>query len=195
MENIPFRSSGSSNRGKQTPPKEVEPEPKPVVSAPVERPRSRPSPRDADDDQQSSNKKKMLIVAGAVVGVVLIALLATLLFPRGDSDTLATIDSGKYQAVTLTNGDIYFGKLHVVDEHYMKMSDIYYLKPQVDTSADDKDTQSAVSQNFNLTKFTDVPFSPEDEMTIPKAQILHFENMQPDGKVAQLISQYKKSND
>lgn len=190
MENIPFRSSGSSNRSDDAPAKE--PEPKPTAPAAVERPHPRPSSH-RNTTKSSLNQKKLFVIGGVVAVVVIIIVVVALCLPRNSSQTLATIDSSKYQAVTLTNGDIYFGKLQVLSDQYMKMSDIYYLKPQTDSTAENKDAQGAVSQNFNLTKFTDVAFSPEDVMTIPKTQILHFENMQPDGKVAGLINQYKKA--
>jgi hypothetical protein len=104
------------------------------------------------------------------------------------------IDSSKYQAVFFSNGAIYFGKLQATSGGYMKLTDIFYLQSQ--DSTDKKDSanpqETSTSQNnVQLIKLGDEIHGPEDEMIISKDQVLFYENLKPDGKVAQSIEKFK----
>jgi hypothetical protein len=199
MEEGPFRMPTTPDRGAHRPPAPANPteppveeqnvheEPKPVQhrNTPV-----RHSKLTLSDDKS----KKPLIVAGVIVAVVLVALIVWALLPKSNA-AKPPIDSGKYQAVSFNDGQLYFGKLSFVNDQYMKLTDIYYLQPQSESSGTSDNLQKATAnQNFKLVKFTDVIYGPEDEMTIPKSQVLFYENIASGGKVSQLIAQYKKSH-
>ena len=107
------------------------------------------------------------------------------------------IDSSKYQAVFFTNGQVYFGKLQPFNNEYMKLTNIYYLQSQqASTDADPKNPQATSSdQNgVQLIKLGSEIHGPEDEMIISKDQMLFYENLKSDSKVAQSIDKYKKAN-
>lgn len=111
--------------------------------------------------------------------------------------TGTAIDDSKYQAVFFTNGQVYFGKLQTFNGEYMKLTNIYYLQSQQSSSdASSKNPQATSSDqsNVQLIKLGDEIHGPEDEMIISKDQMLFYENLKPDGKVAQSIDKYKKSN-
>jgi len=105
------------------------------------------------------------------------------------------IDSGKYQAVFFTNGQVYFGKLKNQSSDYLHLSDVYYLQTDSDTASQNPQQATATDQsNVQLIKLGDEIHGPEDEMIISKDQVLFYENLKSDGKVSQSIQQYKNSN-
>lgn len=133
-----------------------------------------------------------LIVACFTVAVILVAggLLA---WPMLQGPNTPGIDSSKYQAVFLVNGDIYFGKLESADRNYLKLTNIYYIQSPTSKSADDQTEQTADDQNnVQLIKLGEEIYGPEDLMMISRDQVMLYENLKPDSKVAQAIDKYKQ---
>lgn len=140
-----------------------------------------------------SKKKKGYKVTAVLITLVVLILAAAgyIAFTSLKADAPG-IDSSKYQAVSFTDGQLYFGKLSSVNSEYLKLTDVYYLQPQSgDESTGSLQNASSNQNNFKLIKFTDVIYGPEDEMIIPKSQVLFYENIQKDGKVTKLIEQQK----
>ncbi len=104
------------------------------------------------------------------------------------------IDKSKYQAVFFTNGQVYFGKLQPVNGDYLQLTDIYYLQTQAGETTDPNNPQatSTDQSNIQLIKLGDEVHGPEDKMIISKDQVLFYENLKTDGKVAQSIDKFKK---
>lgn len=128
-----------------------------------------------------------------VVGLVAVLVIGWFIWSgsnRGDTG----IDSSKYQAVFLTNGQIYFGDLHPYNDEYLRLTTGYY--PQAKVTGDAEDTNKASTANANgiqLIRLGDEVYGPENEIFISKKQILHYENLKPDSKVSQLIEQNEKN--
>ncbi len=195
MDGGPFRvprPADRSNMGRPEPtrrqsedPRQSAVEPKTIYRAPL--------------PQRIVNEKKSLkrFVLPVAVGIVVIVLgVVGALAWSNMQNTGTPIDSSKYQAVFFTNGQVYFGKLQSVNTEHMKMTDIYYLQAQqsADTTKDSKNPQatSTDQSNVQLIKLGDEIHGPEDAMIINKSQVLFYENLKPDGKVAQSIEKYKK---
>jgi hypothetical protein len=115
------------------------------------------------------------------------------MFAGKGPSTATAIDTSKYQAVFFTNGQVYFGKLQSFNDQYLKLTDIFYLQAQSTDSTKDANPQSTSSDqnNVQLIKLGNEVHGPEDQMVISKDQVLFFENLKPDGKVAQSIEKYK----
>lgn len=99
------------------------------------------------------------------------------------------VKSGQYQAVFLTNGQVYFGHLKNPESQTPLLKNIYYLQsnqnnPQGGTSS----TQTQLS----LVKLGNELHGPEDMMALNRSQILFWENLKDSGKVVQAIKQNKK---
>ena len=198
MQEGPFRMPRSTDRSANSRPavrhveesKSEEERPKPVQHQPVASHGSA-APKGPVNEKKSF---KRFIISGAVVAVIVIVIAAAVLWPKSHTEA-GTIAANKYQAVSFTDGQLYFGKLTILNDEYMVLKDVYYLQPQADeTGKTDNLQKSTNNQNFKLVKFTDVVYGPEDEMTIPKHQVLFYENINPQGKVAQLIKQYNTSH-
>ena len=112
---------------------------------------------------------------------------------RLDSATTG-LDSSRYQAVFLTNGQIYFGKMSDFNSTSFKMTEIYYPQPKADTT-DTKETTNATNNTdgLQLIRLGDEVHGPENTMFLSKKQILYYENLKSDSKVSQLIEQNEAS--
>jgi len=75
-----------------------------------------------------------------------------------------TLGHSRYQAVFLTNGSTYFGKLQDQGSDWFLLTDVFYL-----STSDQSGTQ--------LIKRGNEPQGPREPMIIPRDQILFIENM------------------
>jgi hypothetical protein len=130
---------------------------------------------------------KILAVALIAVSVVVLAWFADKVFRSATAD--GAVKTKQYQAVFLTNGQVYFGKVSKVDGSYVKLTDIYYL--QVQQQVQPKDSSSNQQPQVSLAKLGGELHGPEDVMYISRQQVLFWENLKTDGKVAKAISDYK----
>ena len=98
-------------------------------------------------------------------------------------------DSSKYQAVFMTNGQVYFGKLSSVASKYQTLTDVYYLQVQQPVQpAQPADTSSQIS----LTKLGNELHGPTDKMNIASDQVLFWEDMSAESAVVKAIAQYQE---
>lgn len=143
--------------------------------------------------QQGGSKLPWVILALVVVVLIVVAVLFRDKLFAGKAGGAMAPKSGEYQAVFLTNGQVYFGKLAEDGDRYIKLTDIYYLQvnqPQIQGSQ--QTTQQAQQQpQLQLVKLGNELHGPVDEMHINRDQVLFFEDMKADGKVAQAIKEYK----
>jgi hypothetical protein len=123
----------------------------------------------------------MLLVLIALILVVLV--VRTQLFRAGISTLFApsaaeAIDRSSYQAVFLTNGATYFGRLQEQGDQWFLLTDVFYL-----TASDESGTQ--------LIKRGSEAQGPKEPMIIPRDQILFIENLRDDGDIVTLIKKFK----
>ena len=111
-----------------------------------------------------------------------------------NSQSSSLIDGSKYQAVLLSNGQWYFGKLKLVNDSY-KLTDVFYLEQQ-----NSQDSQKSDTTQLNdttkpvLIKLGNEIHAPEDSMIIKSDQVVFFENIKDSGQVATLMKQYLDKN-
>lgn len=107
------------------------------------------------------------------------------------------VDTSQYQAVFLTSGQVYFGKLSAYSSESVKLTDVYYLQTQAGGSeANSENPQQASTEGVNvqLIKLGNEIHGPQDEMVVYKSQVLFYENLKPDSQVVKSIEQHKNSN-
>lgn len=142
------------------------------------------------DKKQPKQKKSFKWV---IIAVVVLAVAAGGWFAW---QKLATADSGiessKYQAVFFTDGQIYYGKLTVLNDRQYKLTNVFYILSQNENKTANADGDTAETQNnAQLIKMGNELHGPEDAMMINRDHVLFYENLKPDGKVTQTINQYK----
>ncbi len=130
-------------------------------------------------------------MASMIISVALLisAVMAFVIFGGSTSES-ELIKEDQYQAVFLNdqNGQVYFGKLSLVNSKFYRLTDIFYVRvEQVQP-----DTGEA-AQNISLAKLGSELHGPEDEMFIAKDKVLFWENLKDDGKVVTAIEDYKKN--
>lgn len=86
------------------------------------------------------------------------------------------IEQGTYQAIFLTNDQIYFGHIKDINENYLILSDVYYVKVDPETDR---------NQLIKLGMIE--PHGPKGSMTVNKDQVLFWENLRPDSQVIKTI--------
>lgn len=138
----------------------------------------------------SSMLSKLLAALLIAVSLVILIWFANKAFSDLNADS--AVKAKQFQAVFLTNGQVYFGKVTHVDKSYVKVTDIYYL--QVQQTVQPKDaTAAANNQQVSLAKLGGELHGPEDVMYVSRQQVLFWENLKTDGKVAKAIADYKAS--
>lgn len=98
-----------------------------------------------------------------------------------------TVNSKEYQAVFLTNSQVYFGKIKTITSNTIELDNIYYLTPN--QASQNGTSSTAQNTQLTLVKLGSEIHAPEDSMLIDRHQVLFWENLKDSGKVAQAIKQ------
>lgn len=148
----------------------------------------------------SSRTLKRGLIRAVALGIVLVGLIITV---RGiyHHVVYAGIDTNRYQAVYLTNGNVYFGRVHIMLNGSILLTDSFRVEAASSTSTKSdgsSSTSSVSSSNSNsdirLIKPGKELHAPDDTMLINRDNMLFIENLKVDGKVTQAIIQYHKEN-
>src|SRR2546428_4830879 len=129
--------------------------------------------------------RRIFVMLLLLIALILVVLVVRTQFFRAGISTLfapsaaEVIDRNAYQAVFLTNGSTYFGKLQPQGDGWFLLSDVFYL------SVSD---QSAPPQ---LIKRGSEAQGPKEPMIIPTTQILFIENLRDDSQIVALIKRFK----
>lgn len=126
-----------------------------------------------------------------VLGVLLILVFVFLMAAKLSGKESSHINSNQYQAVFLTNNQVYFGKITQMNKSYLVLEDVFYVEtPSTDTQT------TASNANYTLRKLgTNELHSPEDKMVINREQVTFWENLKDDGQVVTKINEYKANPD
>ena len=130
-----------------------------------------------------------------IVGVLVIVVILAVGFMWWSNNSSTGVNSSEFQAIFLTNGQVYFGKLTDTNNTYVKMADIYYLQVQQSVQpAGNTGSSSSNNSKISLTKLGNELHAPEDAMYIARDQVLFWENLKGNGKVVQAIDAYQANH-
>ncbi len=172
----------------------------------VNRPQVQPSVRPLEAGVQEEVVTKSSKAPWIILAVIVIVLIAGAFMFRGKmfgrpgaagtqgALTATPAGASGYQAVFLTNGQVYFGKLVNPNADYLTLNDIYYLQvgPQQGSGTAVQSTTTA-QQQISLVKLGNELHGPVDQMHISRAQVLFYEDLKSDGQVVKAILQDKAS--
>lgn len=128
------------------------------------------------------------IVATLLVYAVVIGSIGLFRSSNNLPSELAT----KWQAVFLSDGQVYFGHLADVNDEFSKLTDVYYLKYGNKLQQENSNlNQDATSQNLNLVKLGGEVHGPEDAMFISKDKIMFIEILKNTSTVLQAIQRQR----
>ena len=131
----------------------------------------------------SALRRIFVMLAVLIALIVLVLIVRTQLFRAGIATLFApsaaeVIDRNAYQAVFLTNGATYFGKLEPQGDNWFLLSDVFYL-----SVSDQSGTQ--------LIKRGSEAQGPKEPMIISREQVLFIENLKDDSDIVALIKKFK----
>ena len=115
--------------------------------------------------RKTSKKRRITKSIVALVVVILLSVGAWLVVNQPKQ--LGVIDKGSYQAVFLTNGQVYFGKLQNTGGDYIELTSIYYLQtPQAVQQSSTSKTATTDQTQTQLVKLGNELHGPQDDMQI-----------------------------
>ncbi len=126
--------------------------------------------------------------------ILVVALLFYLVvgMPKNES---GFVENDKYQAVFLNGGQVYFGQVTDLNNKYLRLVDIYYLRvDQQVQPAEDGQVPDVGEGDISLVKLGCELHGPKDEMLINRDQMVFWENLKDDGQVTEAILAYKAEN-
>ena len=94
----------------------------------------------------------------------------------------------RWQAVFLTNGQVYFGHLRTTGRYFV-LKDIYYLQVPQPLQ---QESAGVVSANINLVKLGEELHGPDDFMYIDRDKVMFWENLKDTSKVVEAINRIKQ---
>lgn len=134
----------------------------------------------SEKPSKKSQLKLPKLVVLPVVAVVLFGFLAAWLWliPHGQR-----INTSTYQVVYLSSGQAYFGRLQNTGGEYLELKNPYVVQ-DVQQPTDEK---SAQPNQTTLVKVRDQVYGPDDSMALRSENVLFWQNLREDSKVAQAI--------
>lgn len=141
------------------------------------------------------NSRSKHVVKAIILIIVLVLILGGGYFLKTqlmNNDFAQAVNKDKYQAVFLTNGQVYFGKIDTITANSYVLKDIYYLQVQQDVQGEKAQTEENKDQNLSLAKLGSELHGPDDVMYIEGKQVLFWENLKDDGQVVKAINANKK---
>lgn len=123
---------------------------------------------------------------------LVVSLLALLYFGGPSEDKY--INKSAEQAVFLTNGQVYFGKIKAINKQYISLESIYYLNVNQQVQPNQSGNNSSANQSVSLVKLGCELHGPMDRMVINHEQVTFWENLKGSGQVTKAIDTWVKQN-
>ncbi len=138
----------------------------------------------AADTKDINTRGALVAIAIATIVIAIVFTLTTL----GPAVGSQLPKGGSYQAVFLTNGQVYFGKMKSTSGNYVTLKDVFYIQsnPQQAGASASPNPQLALVQLGNEIH------GPESQMQIANDQVIFWENLKSDSKVVQAINNKNK---
>jgi hypothetical protein len=163
--------------------------------------RSNPAPAGAPAPSRSSGSKKLNKRWSAIlrwtsfvllisVAILVVATVASIVVSKTHEES-KYVNTSQYQAVFLNGGQVYFGKITSLNDKYLALNDIYYLR--VNQTVQPNSTSNS-SNDVSLVKLGCELHGPQDQMVINDDQVIFWENLKTDGQVAKAVADYQKQN-
>lgn len=148
----------------------------------------------------TSSKRKMIggprwfrvAIVALVACIAVLAIAIAFSFYVNGSGEGQYVSTSQYQAVFLNNGQVYFGKIKTLNDHYFDVTNIFYLSTQASQPTTSDKTTSG--NKFSLVKLGCELHGPEDQMIINSGQVTFWENLRNNGQVVQAISKWYQQN-
>lgn len=130
------------------------------------------------------------VLLGIALLLVAVALYAGISKPGSESNE---INKEEYQAVFLSNGQVYFGKISDLNSKYLVLRSVFYIENNNNSNTSNTSQQNS---NYTLRKLgTTELHKPQDKMVINRDTVTFWENLKEDSQVVTKITEYYKNPD
>jgi len=168
------------------------------------RPQQTVSPAPTSVSSESNNHKKRLsdikgmrvvsIVLLFSVTVLVIALVLYLVFWRNTSEK-DYVAKDNMQAIFLNGGQVYFGKILGMNDKYIRVGGIFYLRVNQTVQPKQEGGQQAAPNDISLVKLGCELHRPDNEMLINRDQVIFWENLKKEDGENTIPGAVKKYNE
>lgn len=124
-----------------------------------------------------------------VVSIVIIFGLLSGLLIAWRTLSAVSFAADSYQAVFLSNNQVYFGKLSKLNSPYPVLTDVYYIQA---FAAQDLSSTAKAGNQLQLVKLGSELHQPQNVMYLNRSQILFIEPLKPDSQIVKSISDFEK---
>jgi hypothetical protein len=170
------------------------PEDRPESPRPVEeKPRKAPAGPAGTDSK--SNLAFIVILISSAILIVALALFVAL--SPGARQESSYVNKERLQAVFLNGGQVYFGRIRVLDNNFLRLTDVYYLRVNEELQPEGQATDALRQQggaDIELVKLGCELHGPEDEMLINREHVIFWENLKEEGQVSQAVVNFIRNN-
>ena len=145
--------------------------------------------------ETTKSKKKLKVILVLVIAAVVL-LLGYYLWQNGTYLKVPKFLSGSsvYQAVFLSNGQVYFGRAMNINSNYVILKDVYYLQVNQTLQPAQGKQSATPQQTLSLAKLgISELHKPKDEMKINRDHVIFIEDLEDDSQVVQAIDRYKET--
>lgn len=130
-----------------------------------------------------------LLIAYAVIAFGLLSIGGQLYIHSLRIDRV--LPEGSYQAVFLTNGQVYFGQLQALSRSFLELEDVYYLQEDVSAAEATADSEDVEQPKISIVRLGEELHQPFNHVVLNKDHILLWETLQPNSRVLKAISEDK----
>ena len=117
-----------------------------------------------------------------ITGIAVALFITFFISQNARSETKVKLTT-EYQAILLSNGQAYFGKLDGVGSPYPVLTDVFYVQTGVNPQT---------NQPVNTLVKRGNEWHAPDRMILNAEHIIFIETVNPDSAVAKLIAEFKK---
>lgn len=162
----------------------------PSPTQPTNQPANHAAAVSKKTDSSFLNLRVVSVVLLFCITVLLVALVSLIAFNDSDSNS-KSLDKRRMQAVFLNGGQVYFGKINRINDKFIQLGQIYYLRVNQQVQPDGSPPQN---QDISLVKLGCELHGPQDSMIINQDQVIFWENLKDDGQVAKAVDEFVKQN-
>ncbi len=114
-----------------------------------------------------------------IIGVFVLSLV---LWPKSNE-----ANPDRIQVVVLSSGQTYFGKLKNTEGTFLTLENVYYSKADELPADATEEQRAATASNSTLVKMGSEVYGPENTLKLRADQVIFWQNLREDSKVAKAI--------
>jgi hypothetical protein len=145
------------------------------------------------NSKQGGKAKSIIAIIIVIVVIVALGYGVCRIVKKGNASESAKLQG--YQAVFLSNGQVYFGKVSGLEKDYAELTEVYYLQRttplQSQVPTEGTAAQAAQQSQLTLIKLGNEIHGPKDTMILNQKHILFVENLKDDSKIVEAIKTYQ----